>query len=196
MNKFSLLPLLFAGLLSACSSNLQEQQVEASSSNYWQSMEQKLQNVSVFKEQGRIGFITSTERGSCNYDFSLDNQDLSFELISPIGSQIAHLYVTDKVARLSFNQKIYKENDTSELLRRALGIKLSDRDLTRILLGIPKGDIQRDPEGRIISALIDDYTVNYAGFKVYNGYALPTNLTITGLDRTIKIRVNAVNEVK
>ena len=196
MNKFSLLPLLFAGLLSACSSNLQEQQVEASSSNYWQSMEQKLQNVSVFKEQGRIGFITSAERGSCNYDFSLDNQDLTFELISPIGSQIAHLYVTDKVARLSFNQKIYKENDTSELLRRALGIKLSDRDLTRILLGIPKGDIQRDPEGRIISALIDDYTVSYAGFKVYNGYALPTSLTITGLDRTIKIRVNAVNEVK
>ena len=79
---------------------------------------------------------------------------------------------------------------------QALGIKLSDRDLTRILLGIPKCDIQRDPEGRIISALIDDYTVSYAGFKVYNGYALPTSLTITGLDRTIKIRVNAVNEVK
>lgn len=194
--KLNLLAVLGASLLCACSSNLKEQVTEEGSNLNWQAMEQKLQNVSVFSEQGRIGFISSKERGSCNYEFILQGDDSSLELISPIGSQIAYLKVTKDISSLSYNNKIYKEPNAEILLNRALGLSLSYDELKRILLGIPSGEISKDAEGKIISAIVDDYTITYDNFKTYNGFTIPTDINITGYDRSIKLKVNAVNEVK
>ena len=160
-----------------------ESTVENTSQNYWQNMEQKLAKISVLKEQGRLGFISQNERGSCNYEFILENKDTTLELTSPIGSQIA------------FNNQYFKDKDPQVLLNKALGLNLPCDTLNKILLGIPNDDITRDKNGRIIFANIDGYSVKYGQFKVFNGFALPSDLTIKNNQTTVKIKVNKVNEV-
>lgn len=159
-------------------------------------MEQKLQKVSVFSEQGRIGFISAKDRASCNYEFILHGDNSSLELISPIGSQIAYLQVNEDISILNYNNTIYKESDADLLLNRVLGINIPYDELRKILLGIPSGNISRNKEGKIISAVIDGYNVHYVSFKTYNGFTIPADIDIKGYGRNIKLKVNTVNEVK
>ena len=194
--KFNCLIVLGASLLCACSSGLKEQVTREDLSLNWQEMEQKLQKVSVFSEQGRIGFISAKDRASCNYEFILHGDNSSLELISPIGSQIAYLQVNEDISILNYNNTIYKESDADLLLNRVLGINIPYDELRKILLGIPSGNIFRNKEGKIISAVIDGYNVHYVSFKTYNGFTIPADIDIKGYGRNIKLKVNTVNEVK
>lgn len=194
--KFNFLIILGASLLCACSSGLKEQITREDLALNWQEMEQKLQKVSVFSEQGRIGFISAKDRGSCNYEFILQGNNSSLELISPIGSQIAYLQVTKDSSALNYNNTIYKESNADLLLNRVLGLNLSYSELRKILLGIPSGEISRNKEGKIISATIDGYNIHYVSFKTYNGFTIPTDIDIKGYGRNIKLKVNTVNEVE
>lgn len=194
--KFNCLVILGAALLCACSSGLKEQTAEENQALNWQEMEQKLQKVSVFSEQGRIGFISAKDRGSCNYEFILHGDNSSLELISPIGSQIAYLQVNEDSSILNYNNAIYKEANADLLLNRVLGLNLPYDELRKILLGIPSGEISRNEEGEIISAAIDGYNVHYVSFKTYNGFTIPADIDIKGYGRNIKLKVNTVNEVE
>ena len=187
---------LSLAVLNGCQSpKVLESTVENTSQNYWQNMEQKLAKISVLKEQGRLGFISQNERGSSNYEFILENKDTTLELTSPIGSQIAFLKISQDESSLNFNNQYFKDKDPQVLLNKALGLNLPCDTLNKILLGIPNDDITRDKNGRIIFANIDGYSVKYGQFKVFNGFALPSDLTIKNNQTTVKIKVNKVNEV-
>ena len=195
-NKLATLFTLATLIITGCQSPVLEEKQAMITADYWQNMESKLNKVNNITEQGRIGIINHNERGSANFYYTFNNDKLNIELTSPIGSQIGNLDVNKEGALLNFNGQIYKEDNESLLLYKLIGFTIDKYTLNKIILGIPKGEVKRDLQGRIIYAKTNDYEIIYGDFSEFNDIAIPKEITLKGSAETIKLKVNKVLEVK
>lgn len=179
-------------LLSACQAPIERQNITAVTDNYWPLMQDRLKTVKNLSLKGRIGIQNPQGRMSANYNYDVDKDSYTLELISSLGSQIGKLSVDKNAARLLVNGKVYTGNDAKALLLKIYGLSLPVDDLKNIMLGIPGGMALKDSAGKYQSAVISGFLVEYQKFAAFNGYALPTDYQISNEDTLLRVKLNEV----
>ena len=183
-----------ASLLSACQSPIESKPV-GSYENYWSTMQEKLAAINTAKLKGRLGIQNPQGRMSAYYNYNLDNDSYTLELISSMGSQIGKLSVDAKGASLIADGRVYRHQNPESLIKDRFGLEIPLSSLKEIMLGIPQGRALKNPEGQYLSAAVSGFVIEYQKFAEFNGYALPSDFTISNEDTLIKVKLNEVLEL-
>lgn len=174
--------------LSGCSNN---QYIEKHAFISWQDNYSKLNNLTFFKNSGRLGIFTQGRRDGAAYDFEGLSGGYLLVIKSPLGNSLASATVTENTLALNIGDKSYRDDYAALMFEQAFGFAIPVDKLKPILLGIPQGKRVFDNEGRIVKAQWDGYSISYSGIMQSDGLRIPKAVTVNHGDYTIKTSVSS-----
>ncbi len=153
----------------------------------------KLQQIQQFKLKGRIGIQMPGRgyTGSFTWQHQAhDTDEISF--FSPVGSQVANISQTPKLATLTDNKgNTYQAVDAAALIDEHLGWQIPVNDLNDWLLARAKADdktnLTLDPQGRLTSLQKDGWSIRYANYRTWSNIDLPEKITLNKPDFSLKL---------
>ncbi len=156
----------------------------------WENNYQRLQALTFYKVDGRLGIIAPDNRVSSNYELEGISGGFVFTIRAPIiGSSLAVATVTDNTLSLTIGEKTFKDDYAAAMFEQAFGLKIPTDKLKAILLGIADGKRQYNEEGRIISSNWDGFDISYDGIVENSGLKVPQNINIRYGDYRVKATI-------
>ena len=180
--------LLFLLLLSACSVK------PKTDINQVQTHQTLPQNWTL---QGRIALKTPDDKFSASIQWHQEGEDYRLRLSKLIGGTLLVLENKNSSVALQFDGQTFQDYNAERLLWRATGWTLPVDDFKYWVAGLlnptsplPQ-DLQLDESSRIWSfTSSENWQVHYKNYKVFQGKALPHNLTIKKDGIELKLRVS------
>lgn len=156
----------------------------------WENNYKRLQNLTFYKADGRLGIIAPQSRVSSNYELEGISGGFVFTIKAPvIGSSLAVATVTDNTLSLSIGDKSFRDDYAAAMFEQAFGLRIPTDKLKAILLGLADGDRQYDDEGRIISSSWDGFEISYDGTVENSGLKVPRNISVSYGDYRVKATI-------
>ncbi len=190
LRKFiTLLCLIGISLLSACATTQPiSKQLSANPVHF-----AKLEQVQQFKLKGRIGIQMPGRgyTGSFKWQHQAhDTDEISF--FSPVGSQVAHITQTPKLATLTDNKgNTFQAANATALIEEHLGWQIPVNDLNDWLLARATADAKTsqtlDPQGRLTKLQKRGWSIDYANYRTWNKTDLPGKITLSKPDFSLKL---------
>ncbi len=197
--RFTLL-LLALSLLNGCAS---QQKTTPSGPLFSQSdteRKQQLQKLNNWNIKGKIAFIEHKDRSSAsiNWQYTGSEDTQRLDLTSYLGINVLHLRSKNKEHTIEVDGKTYQGKNLDALIYSLTGYTLPTNALTYWLKALPynnNDDIIFDESNGLPKTLAStyqgrDWRISYSHYKNINQYQLPTKLTITQANLTIKIAIN------
>lgn len=186
--KLALIALSLAALyLSGCSS---DNSLSQGPFTTWENNYNRLQSLTFYKADGRLGIIAPQNRISSNYELEGISGGFVFTIKAPIiGSSLAVATVTDNTLSLSIGDKSFKDDYAAAMFEQAFGLKIPTDKLKAILLGLADGDRKYDDDGRIISSNWDGFEISYDGVVENSGLKVPKNINVSYGDYRVKATI-------
>lgn len=185
--------------LTACSSNIplhqqtpvisQEQRVE------------QLKNLENWTIKGKVAFIHQNERESANIYWQKTKNAQKLNLTTYLGINVLKLASVDDSHVVEVDDKTYQTQNLSRLIYQLTNKQIPIEALEYWLKGLSYSESDViEYQNQLPKSLISQFDnkkwqINYAGFKPFQHYYLPTKFTIKQNDFTIKISISqwAVN---
>ncbi len=156
----------------------------------WENNYQRLQQLTFYKVDGRLGIIAPDNRVSSNYELEGISGGFVFTIKAPIiGSTLAVATVTDNTLSLSIGDKSFRDDYAAAMFEQAFGLKIPTDKLKAILLGLAEGQRQYDDEGRIISSNWDGFKISYDGVVENSGLKVPKNINVSYGEYRVKATI-------
>ena len=147
---------------------------------------------------GRIALKTPEDKFSAALEWHQTRDSYRLRLSKLIGGTLLLLEkdVSGQVI-LKFDGKTYRGQDAERLVWRITGWRLPINDLKFWVAGklnplsaVP-GNIKRDSKQRLWSfTSLNNWQITYQNYRVFSGFALPHNMTITNNSVQLRLRVS------
>jgi len=205
-------------LLSACSSRsplktIAENQPKNVVAQTITQRNQQMRQLLHWSISGKIAFIEKNKKRQSatlkwTYNASNRNDEINnnlqqqIDLTTFLGINLLHLESNNNKHLIKVNRKKYQGNNLNTMIYRLTGFKLPTKALSFWLKGIAYKNTDKlsyqpnnNKNTSLPLTLESDYYqqkwhISYDQFKLFNGYQLPTKLTIKQADLTIKIAIN------
>ena len=156
----------------------------------WENNYKRLQNLTFYKADGRLGIIAPDNRVSSNYELEGISGGFVFTIKAPIiGSSLAVATVTDNTLSLSIGDKTFKDDYAAAMFEQAFGLKIPTDKLKSILLGFADGKREYDNAGRIVKSNWDGFEISYDGVVEDSGVRVPKNINVSYGDYKVKATI-------
>lgn len=149
---------------------------------------------------GKIGFITPQQRQRANLSWQMNESigQQQLNLSTYLGINVLKVSSMSGEHQIEVDGKLYRGQNLSDLITQLTGLNLPAEALAFWLKGIPYRyqDIvsyQADNQlAESISSAINGkvWQIRYQAYREFNGYVLPTKMTIEQGELTIKISLN------
>ncbi len=188
LKQFHLILLMFLLFLGGCA-----QRITAPDEHLQQNRPESYNN---WRATGKLAFISPEERQSANFNWQYRAQKQTLTLNTFIGTQVLKLEEFDQHSELTLEDNTYTSADSSDLVYRLSGWQLPVSQAPQWLTGnIDAPGNQYNDKQQLTQATWQDeqglrWQVAYQTYQRVNGLTLPTRLTLTHKDITIKIRIS------
>lgn len=202
MQKQFLLTLLFLLLLSGCSTNAPIKIADVSLATTIAERNQQLQALNHWLIKGKIAFIEQKKRQSASLFWQFNQQKHTryqqIDLTTFLGINILHVESNNNHHIIEVDGKTYQGNNLSALIYSLTAIKLPTEALNYWLKGIAysKQDKLTYQQNSLLPQTLEGFynkqkwQVKYNKYHLFQGYQLPTSLTIKQNDITIKVKID------
>lgn len=163
---------------------------DTSSEGSWLDNYAHLERLTFYKSAGRLGVFTENNRIGAAYELEGISGGFILSIKSPVGTTLATAAVTDNTLSFNTGGKTYKDDYAVAIFKEAFGFSIPADKLQRILLGIPKGKLFRDDNGRITHAEWDGYEISYKGEVLVQDLILPRLIEVQKDDYRVRIQIS------
>ena len=193
--RISKLKLLFVfllfSLLTACASN----KTLTGSTVQWHKQKQQINQIKHWSVKGKIAVTTPEEKFSSNYSWQHAPIHQELMLYGAFGNTYAHLIDKNQLATLTLSNKdVFQSDDVERLSEKILGYPFPIGKMQYWFKGLPhpenNGELEYDEFGYLKSINHEQWKISYRKyqrFKRFNQIMLPTKITITNGQITIKL---------
>lgn len=161
----------------------------------WQTHQAKLQTLSTWELQGRIGIVTAKDGGSGSIDWKQQGDQVAFSFRGPFGS--GALEVRGDAQALwvrSSRGDDFITSDPERDFAMRLKVPLPVLSMRYWMLGLPDPrlpfDKTVDARGELVTLTQRGWQVDYQDYAEFTGYDLPTRLLIYRDQTRIKVAIN------
>ncbi len=202
MQKQLLFTLFFLVLLSGCSTNAPIKITDVPLATTIAERNQQLQALNHWLIKGKIAFIEQKKRQSASLFWQFNQQTHSryqqIDLTTFLGINILHVESNNNHHIIEVDGKTYQGNNLSALIYSLTAIKLPTEALNYWLKGIAysKQDKLTYQQNSLLPQTLEGFynkqkwQVKYNKYRFFQGYQLPTSLTIKQNDITIKVKID------
>jgi outer membrane lipoprotein LolB len=193
---------LFLSLLSGCASNTPSTHQQTMTAATIEQRAQQLAQLTHWAVKGKIAFIEQKKRQSASLFWQVNQQDKRhyqrIDLTTFLGINILHVKSINNEHIIEVDGNTYQSRNLTALIYRLTGITLPTDALTYWLKGLPYSDndqLQYAKQSPLPTKLISHYyqqtwQIDYEKYQLFQGYQLPTKITIKQNKLTIKIRID------
>ncbi|MFT5879654.1 MAG: outer membrane lipoprotein LolB [Moritella sp.] len=182
--------IIISCLISACSSIPDYQPAPGSPQQLWLKHQQQLRDITAWRLQGQIAFITPQERNSATLNWQQLAQDFSINLTGPFGIHLMTIKRSAGIATLILddNQQ-YQDSNAQRLINQLSPLPIPIDELRYWIMGEPlSDDLTLDRYGRVSQAAHPlGWQISYRNYQLINNIWLPKNISIKKDDIRIKI---------
>ncbi len=137
-----------------------------------------------WKIHGRISIKTPEDTNIVSIRWQQNQDDIHLRLYGSLGKTYARLVKTNGLATLTVENKTYTNSNARYLLWSVLGWDLPIEEMQYWIKGIPhkkklEQQIKRNDAGQLISFSYKNWTAEYAKYRNFENYQLPTKLVLT-----------------
>lgn len=157
----------------------------------------KIAAIKEFSLKGRIAVNTEGKGYSGGLTWAHNPETDKIEMFSPLGSKVSEITKNNAEVTLTTSDgKHFNAIDAETLTQNILGWRLPLSGLVDWVVGHPAvnsgvaTDITLDELGRIMSLKQDGWDIEYAQYADYDGYSLPSKITL----RSPKVNLKFVVE--
>ncbi|WP_084622697.1 lipoprotein insertase outer membrane protein LolB [Pseudoalteromonas citrea] len=190
MTQFHLILLMFFLFISGCAQKISPIDSE---NPQWKN---QLKEQTNWHARGKLAFISPQERQSANFNWQLSNDKQHLILTSFIGTRLLELTEHKDYSELSYDGKIYKDDNSSALIKRLSGFTLPMSQAPYWLTGTVVNDTNEyDDQQRLIATTWVDpqgqvWHAKYQTYKLYEKMWLPSRMTLSHQNLTVKLQLN------
>lgn len=140
------------------------------------------ENVQKFALSGRVAIEQAQQANTVRLLWEHSREGDSLGFASPLGNMLAELQSTPKGARwISADGELYEARTADRLMTRLTDTPIPLEALSQWVIGrlsATAGDIRRDAQGRLLSALDQGWSVRITSYESEQPNALPRTLEI------------------
>lgn len=164
---------------------------------------QQVAKLSNWKINGQIAFIGANKRDSAAINWQVgrdvqNNTSQRLDLTSTFGINILHLASSNNRHTLEVDGKQYQTDDLNALITSLTGLTLPTEAMSYWLKGIayqPQDRLEYDAVTQLPSQLVSNFAdrtwlLRYNNYQLIGLNRLPSNVTISQDDLTIKIKIH------
>ncbi|CAH9067487.1 Outer-membrane lipoprotein LolB [Pseudoalteromonas holothuriae] len=191
LTRFHLILLMFFLFITGCAQKITPPQPQTSD---WRA---SLKEQTSWQANGKLAFISDTQRQSANFNWQYNNNKQQLILTSFIGTRILSLTELAQHSELQHDGKTYVDADSQQLVKRLTGLDLPIAQAPTWLTGmVDNPNNQYDTQGRLSeSTWIDQrgqlWQAQYQQFSLVDGMWLPTRMNLSHKTLRIKVQLNS-----
>lgn len=168
-------------------------------SNYWQGMQERLQEIKSLQLTGRVSLTYQSTRFSANFRYTTTApQNYDLLLTTSMGVTIAHLTVTPSGATLQADSKTFTADNAQELFAQTVGIPLPLDDFQDIIIGRALEQSAFTPEGILYTTVVPNFQITYRNYMSLpaQSISLPNEIEVTGPELRLRVLTREVQQIE
>lgn len=175
-------------LLSGCA-----YQAQQAPSGSWQAQKATLTQLQDWQLSARLGIITPDERGSLSLFWRQNSDDYRLNLTNVVGKRVFDLSRRRGTIQLTDSEgQLHTAGNARDLVFRLTGWDLPVEQLAYWIKGLP-GEADRvdyDADGRPRTVQAQGWQLTYLGYTRIRGLWLPSHLSLTHGDTTLRLAIS------
>ena len=198
MKKLFIFQLLLLLTLSACTS-IPDNSQAISDNNLVSQRIEKLAQVEHWQVTGKIAFLQQQKRESATLYWQVDEREKNqtLKLTTYLGINVLSLAQTNSEVSLTVDGKDYYGENIDELIWQLTGLIIPTKAMHSWMKGLPyssQDTIEFDAKGlpKSLTSFYNNgnWQVDYQAFRQYQQMILPSKLTVSHGDLTIKLAIS------
>ena len=168
-------------------------------SNYWQGMQERLQDIKNLQLTGRVSLAYQSTRMSANFHYTTSGpQNYDLLLTTSMGITIAHLTVSPSGATLQADNKTFTADSAQELFAQTVGIPLPLNDFQDIIIGRALEQSAFTPEGILYTSVVPNFQITYRNYMSLptQHISLPNEIEVTGPELRLRVLTREVQHIE
>ncbi|EIJ42594.1 outer membrane lipoprotein LolB [Beggiatoa alba B18LD] len=162
----------------------------------WQQHQTRLNAIKTWRITGRIAIQTDSDNWTANTYWTQNKTDYELRFNTPTGQGALLLQGSPQQVTLKTSEnETYTAQDPDTLIEEVTHLPLPVSNLYYWIRGLSYGDLvtntyELDDAGRLSQLQQANWGIRYERYDSFNGYVLPTKLTLTNNQFTVKIVIS------